>query len=382
MAKVNQRLWKVPGQRTKRKAWGFTAEVNGKRRKSYRTEWTKDDAETALAKALLEIEAPKAVSSITLAQAADRYLAAKARKKSLAEMTRVLEVFKAYFGAEIPLAEITASRISEWEASRLATKSRQTGEPLAVASINRPLATLRALLRMAHEKWEVLQKTPHIKLERERGRLRWLTAEEAERLLAACRTSKNTDLVDLVEFTLFTGLRQGEALELTWERVERSRGIILIEETKNDKPREVTLNGRADAVLLRRSPKDEGLVFGAKSFDHFRSAWGTAVRRAKLKNVRFHDLRHTFASWCVQRGATLQEVKDLLGHSSLAMTLRYAHLAPEHLRTAVSRLDGILSEAPAPVASPAPTVLPAEFTSSRAQVRAQEAVEGVVLLAK
>src|SRR4030095_8515629 len=181
MAKVKQRLWKVPGQRTKRKAWGFTAEVNGKRRKSYRTEWTKDDAETALAKALLEIEAPKAVSSITLAQAADRYLAAKARKKSLAEMTRVLEVFKAYFGAEIPLAEITASRISEWEASRLATKSRQTGEPLAVASINRPLATLRALLRMAHEKWEVLQKTPHIKLERERGRLRRLTADEAER---------------------------------------------------------------------------------------------------------------------------------------------------------------------------------------------------------
>jgi integrase len=158
--------------------------------------------------------------------------------------------------------------------------------------------------------------------------------------------------------------------------------VILIEETKNDKPREVTLNARADTVLLRRKPKDEGLVFGATSFDHFRSAWETSVSRAKLKNVRFHDLRHTFASWCVQRGATLQEVKDLLGHSSLAMTLRYAHLAPEHLRTAVSRLDGILSEAPAPVASPASTVVPAEITSSRAQARAQEAVEGVVLLAK
>jgi integrase len=383
MAKVNQRLWKIPGQRTKRKAWGFTAEVNGKRRKSYRAEWTRDDAQTALAKALLDVKEPVAASSgITLKDAVERYLAAKARKKSLAEMTRVLEVFKTYFGEETPLSEITASRIAEWEARRLASRSRQTGEPLAVASINRPLATLRALLRMAHEKWEVLTKAPHIKLERERGRLRWLTAEEAERLLAACRTSKNADLVDLVEFTLFTGLRQGEALELTWERVERSRGIILIEETKNDKPREVTLNGRADAVLLRRSPKDEGLVFGATSFDHFRSAWETSVRRAKLKNVRFHDLRHTFASWCVQRGATLQEVKDLLGHSSLAMTLRYAHLAPEHLRTAVSRLDDILSEVPAAVPAPVPTAVPAEITASRAQARAQEAVEEVVLLAK
>jgi hypothetical protein len=123
-------------------------------------------------------------------------------------------------------------------------------------------------------------------------------------------------------------------------------------------------------------------VFGATSFDHFRSAWETSVRRAKLKNVRFHDLRHTFASWCVQRGATLQEVKDLLGHSSLAMTLRYAHLAPEHLRTAVSRLDDILSEVPAAVPAPVPTAVPAEITASRAQARAQEAVEEVVLLAK
>ena len=64
---------------------------------------------------------------------------------------------------------------------------------------------------------------------------------------------------------------------------------------------------------------------------------------AKVRQMRFHDLRHTFASWAVQRGATLQEVKDLLGHSSLAMVMRYAHLSPEHLRKAVGRLDGLLT---------------------------------------
>jgi len=216
---------------------------------------------------------------------------------------------------------------------------------------------------MASHEWEAIEKVPHIKLEKEKqGRLRWLTPEEAERLLTSCRKSRNRDLADLVEFVMFTGLRQAEALELTWDRVERARGVILLEDTKSDKRREVPLNGRADAVLLRRVPRHEGLVFGTTSFDHFRSAWERAVRHAKVSDFRFHDLRHTFASWAVQRGATLQEVKDLLGHSSLAMTLRYAHLAPEHLRTAVSRLDGIVNEAP----------VPAEITSRRAQARAQE----------
>ena len=95
-------------------------------------------------------------------------------------------------------------------------------------------------------------------------------------------------------------------------------------------------SSRADAVLARRGSKSAGLVFGTRRWDHFRTAWEGAVERAKLVDFHFHDLRHTFASWAVQRGASLQEVKDLLGHHSLAMTLRYGYLAPEHLRTAVS----------------------------------------------
>jgi integrase len=359
MATVDQRSWRIPGQKTKRLAWGYTVTVNGKRSKSYRAGWTKEQAQEALAKVLLKIEPPKPeAAGITFQEATVRYLAGKARKKSVAEMGRVLESFTRDFGATTPLASITASRIAEWEATRLATKSRQTGELLSQASVNRPLATLRAMLRMARDKWEVLAKAPYLKLEREpQGRLRWLTPEEAARLLAACRASKNRDLIDLVEFCLFTGLRQGEALELSWERVERSRGVVLMEITKSGQRREVPLNGRADAVLARRHPADTGLVFGARSFDHFRSAWESAVRRSKVADFRFHDLRHTFASWSVQKGATLQEVKELLGHHSLSMVLRYAHLAPEHLRTAVSRLDGIVS------------------TLERAQVRAHEPVE-------
>ena len=169
-----------------------------------------------------------------------------------------------------------------------------------------------------------------------------MTPEEATRLLASCRESRNGDLTDFVEFSLFTGLRRGEALGLTWERVDRARGVILLDITKSNKRREVPLNSRADAVLARRGSKSSGLVFDTRDWDHFRTAWEHAVERAKLTDFHFHDLRHTFASWAVQRGATLQEVKDLLGHHSLAMALRYGHLAPEHLRSAVARLDALL----------------------------------------
>jgi integrase len=260
---------------------------------------------------------------------------AKVRKRTLTEDERILGHLKEHFGKYTALAEITASRISEYKGHRL---TAVTG-----ATVNRALALLRHLLRLAHEEWEVLDAVPRIRLEKEsEGRLRWLTPEDATRLLDVCRESRNTDLLDLVEFALFTGMRRGEVLGLTWERVDRARGVVLVDITKNGRRREVPLNSRADAVLARRGSKSTGLVFGSRRWDHFRTAWDLAVQRAKLVDFHFHDLRHTFASWAVQRGATLQEVKDLLGHSSLAMVMRYAHLSPEHLRNAVARLDAAL----------------------------------------
>ena len=213
MAQVNQRLWKIPGRRTKRKAWGFTAQINGKQVRRYKAEWTQDDAEAELAKALLQIEPPKSKGAgVTLNQAVERYLAAKSRKRSVSEDGRILGRLKDFFGNETPLAEITASRISEYKGHRLSTV-RKIGEgetaivrPLSGATVNRTLALLRHLLRLAHEEWELLDAVPRIRMEREaEGRLRWLTPEEAARLLDACRKSRNEHLADLVEFSLFTG---------------------------------------------------------------------------------------------------------------------------------------------------------------------------------
>jgi len=248
--------------------------------------------------------------------------------------------------AETPLTAITADRISQYRAKRLGAlrKIGETERRLSASTINRPLALLRHLLYLAHDEWGVLAELPKIRLEKEpQGRLRWLSQDEAAKLLETCRKSRNKALADLVEFSLFTGVRRGEALGLTWDRVDRSRGVIRLEITKSGQRREVPLSSNADAVLARRwSEGAKGYVFGSRNWNAFRTAWETAVDGANLDGFRFHDLRHTFASWLVQRGRTLKEVQEALGHHSITMTMRYSHLSPDHLRAAVAVLDGVL----------------------------------------
>jgi integrase len=340
--KITPYTWTdADGKRHKSWRWSVNVEGRQQRRQGYSS---KSEAETALDQFKAELAAPKSKPSITLGQAFEKYFETKARKKSLAEDRRQAEHLTVAFGEDTPLVDVTSGRIADYKATRLATKSRQFKAPLSAAAVNRPLALLRHLLRLAHSEWDLLAAVPTVRLEDEpEGRLRWLTPEEANRLLAAARESRNPDLADLIELSLFTGLRQSEALELTWDRVDRSRGVLLLDVTKSGRRRQVPLNEGADAVLARRGPKDEGLVFSSSNWDRYRTAWDGAVKRAKLTDLRWHDLRHTFASWAVQRRVSLYELKELLGHSTLTMVKRYAHLAPEHLRAAAAALDGVLA---------------------------------------
>jgi integrase len=352
VGKVIRRAWSrrgPTGRKVKVVSYGFTVQIDGKQIKRFDADWTEDIARDELAKFVLEREKPKA-KPITLREAADRYEIAKARKRSLDEDKRMLKRLVAHFGRDTKLDKLTAAAIGQYRDQRFAAGC-QNGKgtdgnrrPLSAAAVNRELALLRHMLRLAHEEWGALSAVPRIRLEREpQGRLRWLTPEEANTLLAKCREQKK-DLADLVEFCLLTGLRQSEALDLTWERCDPSRGVIRIEETKSGRRREVPLVDESDAVLVRRGPQAAGFVFGTSSWTAFRKHWEAAVQAAGLLDFHFHDLRHTFASWAVQRGVSLQELKHLLGHSSLAMVMRYAHLSPEHLRTAVGRLNGVLAK--------------------------------------
>lgn len=312
--------------------------VNGQQVRSYRSEWTKDQAEAELAKVLLKIEPPKSAQpGITFGEAITRYLAAKARKRTLAEDTRTLEHLKAVFGADTPLVEITASRISQYKSERLGGTSGRTKRLLSAAGVNRPLSLLRHLLRMAHEEWELLATVPKIRLEKEpQGRIRWLEPDEESRMLAACHASRTKHLAALVTVALETGLRKGELLGLTWDRVDLSRGVIRLEVTKSGRRREVPMRQAVYEVLAGLPGPREGRVWPVGAI---RSAFESAVETAKLGDFHFHDCRHHFASWFVMRGGSLPALQAILGHATLAMTMRYAHLAPEHLRNEVAKTE-------------------------------------------
>jgi len=363
MAEVGQREWKKPGQRTKRLAWGFTVTIAGKRCRQYRSEWTKDDAERELAKVKLGLEVLKAnekAAGITFGEAAERYLKAKARKRDLEGDRGHLERLKLHFGADTPLSAITAAKISEYKAQRLSTKSARTGKLLTAAAVNRPLSLLRHLVRIAHEEWEVLPSVPKIRLEKEpEGRIRWMEPEEQARLLGACEKSNTKHLPSIVIVAMETGLRKGELLNLTWAQVDMSRGVIRLEVTKSGKRREVPMRQVVYNVLSQLPGQHEGRVWPAGGV---RTSFENAVASANLDApLHFHDLRHHFASWYVMRGGSLPSLQKILGHSTLTMTMRYAHLSSDHLRDEMART---------------------EFSPNQAHARSHEAIEEGTLLAK
>jgi integrase len=325
----------------KKSTWGFTLQRNGKqiRKAGYET---REAAEEALAKERLGLREPDrpaaSLGGLTFAQAVERYIGEKTRsKKSIREDERQLRHLTTAFGASTPLAEITASAISAYKATRMATQSRQTRALLSAASVNRPLALLRHLLRLAKEEWEVLSAVPRIRLEREpEHRIRWLEPDEEARLRAACQASSNPWLYPIVVVALESGMRRSELLRLTWEQIDLSRGLIRLEKTKSGRRREVPMRQEVYDILSKLPDPRSGRVWPVTSI---RSAFERAVVEAKLQDFHMHDCRHHFSSWWVMREGTLAALKDILGHRTLAMTMKYAHLNRQHLLAEVAKTE-------------------------------------------
>ena len=193
----------------------------------------------------------------------------------------------------------------------------------APATVNRCLATIRNLLRMARDEWQWIDSFPRIRLlPGEVERDRWLTREEADRLIAACPPH----LVAIMRFALATGCRASESTGLEWRRVDLDRHTAWLDHTKNGTPRGVPLNEDAVAVLEGERGKHARYCFTYRGAPILRSvgnkAWYAAVKRAQLTDFRFHDLRHTWASWHRQAGTSCDELKDLGGWKSRVMVQR------------------------------------------------------------
>jgi integrase len=224
-------------------------------------------------------------------------------------------------------------------------RARRFGEQVGPATINREMATLKHALSKAVE-WKLLRKTAREELaaikkyQEPSGRLRYLSGPaEADRLIHACEDF----LKPIVVTALHTGMRKEELLSLTWEAVDMTHGFIRLKQTKNGTARALPFNETLWSLFSgRRARQDVPWVFhdvGGRRYNDIRHPFERACTLAGLTDFHFHDLRHTFASWLIMRGVALATVSTLLGHTSPTMTLRYAHLSPKHLTSAVRVLD-------------------------------------------
>lgn len=222
---------------------------------------------------------------------------------------------------------------------------------LSNGTVNRHLAGISKILRHAVEVG-LLQHCPKVgKLPERQGRIRWLTLEEENEVAEQLRHLGRPRMASLVHFLADTGMRVGEALRLGWEDIHASDGMVVatVWESKNGASRSVPLTVRCIRILEEMDKESSrGGPFRRINQDRFNQEWALVrerLGRAEDKQFVPHALRHTCASRLVQRGVELLVVKELLGHKTLAVTLRYSHLAPKTLRSAIKVLDGIHTEA-------------------------------------
>lgn len=262
-----------------------------------------------------------------------RWLDEKSTKADIDKDRQKLIWLHQYLG-NINLDEISKDRIDQ-----IASIKKEQASP---STANRYLALIRSILRAARDEWEWIDRVPAVRLYSEpKRRIRYLTEPQAIKLISFLPSH----LADLAAFTLSTGLRQSNASYLMWEQVDLARRVAWIhaDQSKSRKAFTVPLNEDAIAILKRLLSTGSEYVFTYKGKPVARTstkAWYKGLERAEISDFRWHDLRHTWASWHVQNGTSLQELQELGGWSCYEMVLRYAHLSAEHLKTASERISG------------------------------------------
>jgi integrase len=270
----------------------------------------------------------------TWAEAELRWLNEMKHKRSIYEDIRQFEWLQHYL-SHLRLEDINKDKIEE-----LASIKEKNG--VKPSTVNRMLALIRAVLNKSHRDWEWIDRVPYIRMRKEDNcRTRWLTQEEANRLLKELPPHLRV----MAKFTLATGLRASNVSNLKWQNVDIFRRHLIVEanENKNGKYLGIPLNQEAIDVLKQQMGKHPIYVFVYQQKPVTQCstrAWRNALERAGIKDFRWHDLRHTWASWHVQNGTSLQELCDMGGWANIEMVLRYAHLSKTQLRIAAERICG------------------------------------------
>jgi integrase len=309
----------------------------------------------------------KTANAKTLKDVIDRYrseiLPHKAETTQRAEST-YLTYWENTFG-EYALSYIDAESITEsmdelasvGDTRRKYKKGQRPNKPKSRKTLKHYRDTLELLFKYARQwGWTAANPVEGVNkiTKANNERVRYLTDEERTSLLAACKNSDNKQLYPIVIFALSTGARKGEILKLTLDDVDMSRGTAVLRDTKNGETRSVpivhhlkdTLTEHIDSIKSKYEKLDTPLPqrwlfprHDAMAPIDIRKAWENAREKAGIHDFRFHDLRHSTASYLAMNGANMLEIAEVLGHKTLQMVKRYSHLSDSHVKDLVQSVN-------------------------------------------
>jgi len=347
MAKEGQRYWtyKFGGIFCRKNKKGYLKwfmqfkDVDGKwRQRAIQNAQTRKDAVEVLQQKYKEVFEVKhglrpKVKRITFIDFAKKYLEdyAKVNKKSWKTDLGVLESMKKFFGSKY-LENITSEDVERYKKRRVREVKKVT--------VNYDLAVLKKMLNLALE-WEYLDSKkmakirmfPRVQSQKERI----LNPKEEKELLKHCPEH----LRQIIKVALNTGLRLGEILNLKWNDIEKEKSYLIVEKSKSGRSRTVPLNDKVCKLFQSLPEKNTYIFYNPRTgtrYDNVSSSFSTARRKSGLEDLRFHDLRHTFASRLIEKGVDIITVKELLGHSDVGITQRYTHSRDETKQRAVRTL--------------------------------------------
>lgn len=286
----------------------------------------------------------------TVGEMIDRYIrdVLPSKPKNAMNVMTQLNWWKGQIGY-CTLSEVSSGLIVE-QRDNLARGITIQGRKRSPATVVRYLAALSHVFTTAINEWGWLENSPMKKVSKPkeaRGRVRFLDDEERHRLFEACKASSNPYIYTVVLLAISTGMRASEIKTLVWNDVDLERGRIVLQHTKNGERRLVPITGLALELLkeLANTPKEKNdLLFPGQSAGirkpmDLRFPWEQALKSANIENFRFHDLRHCCASYLAMSGASLAEIAEVLGHKTLSMVKRYAHLSEAHTTSVVANMN-------------------------------------------
>ncbi|MBT4485353.1 MAG: site-specific integrase [Candidatus Latescibacteria bacterium] len=325
-------------------------DASGKLREESSHSIRKRDAEALLIRRKKEVldgvkPETQRVSKITLREFAPEYLKwAKGRHRAYDRTERAVKQLVDDFG-NIPLNSFTIKLLEQWQSERLHDRGNKP------ATINRLLAVLKNIFTKAYEYNKVAatarEQVKLVKLFKlDNQRLRYLSPKECERLIASC----DGHIKPIVIMAINTGMRKGEILKLRWEHIDLENRIIKLDGsiTKDRERREIPITDELSNTLRNlRTRVDVPFVFHdntGRPFKDIKKSFASALSRAKISDYTFRDNRHTFASNFIMATGDIKSLQELLGHATLTMTLRYAHLARGHKTNAIKQFEKRLTK--------------------------------------